>query len=166
MRTPPAAAAAGGLKALNSAPTTACWARCCRARQATGSQAAVTEASSLPVQMIWQRWHSMCIATPRPPPLVSVLALLRKLPGTFSPERLGAIRPLFDATHSLIGEECVGPKRQRLQWPRWGEKVPRNFRIPVLADEHSVSTFSIPACNKPLVSLPVVHQNLQCCQFG
>ena len=47
MRTSPAAAAAGGLKAPNSAPTTACWARCCRARQATGSQAAVTEASSL-----------------------------------------------------------------------------------------------------------------------
>ena len=71
--TSPAAAAAGGLKAPNSAPTTACWARSCRARQATGSQAAVTEASSLPVRMTWQRWHSMRSATPRPPPLVSVL---------------------------------------------------------------------------------------------
>ena len=70
--TSPAAAAAGGLKAPNSAPTTACWARCCRARQAMGSQAAVTEASSLPVRMTWQRWHSMRSATPRPPPSVSV----------------------------------------------------------------------------------------------
>ena len=60
-------------KAPNSAPTTACWARCCRARQAMGSQAAVTEASSLSVRMTWQRWHSMRSATPRPPPSVSVL---------------------------------------------------------------------------------------------
>ena len=68
MRTSPAAAAAGGFKAPNGAPSTACWARCCRARQAMGSQAAVTEASSLSVRMTWQRWHSMRSATPRPPP--------------------------------------------------------------------------------------------------
>ena len=79
--TSPAAAAAGGLKAPNSAPTTACWARCCRARQATGSQAAVTEASSLPVRMTWQRWHSMRSATPRPPPSVSVLTPVARTAG-------------------------------------------------------------------------------------
>ena len=33
--------------------------------------------------------------------------------GELSPERLGAIRPLFDAAHSLIGEQCAGPKRGR-----------------------------------------------------
>ena len=140
--TSPAAAAAGGLKAPNSAPTTACWARSCRARQAMGSQAAVTEASSLPVRMTWQRWHSMRSATPRPPPSVSVLTQLRELRGDLSPERLGAIRPLFDAAHSLAGVECAAPKRQRLQWPRWGAKSPRNFNSWVLADEDFVSTLT------------------------
>ena len=83
MRTSPAAAAAGGFKAPNGAPSTACWARCCRARQAMGSQAAVTEASSLPVRMIWQRWHSMRSATPRPPPLVSAERCVAQACGHF-----------------------------------------------------------------------------------
>ena len=140
--TSPAAAAAGGLKAPNSAPTTACWARSCRARQATGSQAAVTEASSLPVRMTWQRWHSMRSATPRPPPSVSVLTPLRELRGTFSPERLGAIQPLFGVWQCLIGVHCHTPKRQRLRWPRSVANSPRSFNSWVLADEHFVSTLS------------------------
>ena len=140
--TSPAAAAAGGLKAPNSAPTTACWARSCRARQATGSQAAVTEASSLPVRMIWQRWHSMRSATPRPPPSVSVLTPLRELRCDLSPERLGAIQPLLVAAHSLIGVECAAPKRQRLRWPRWVAKSDAKFISQVLADEECVSNLT------------------------
>ena len=142
VRTSPAAAAAGGLKAPNSAPTTACWARCCRARQAMGSQAAVTEASSLSVRMTWQRWHSMRSATPRPPPSVSVLTPLRELRGTFSPERLGAIQPLFDAAQCLIGVHCAAPKRQRLRWSRWVGKGDRNFRMVVFTSEHFVHFLS------------------------
>ena len=142
MRTSPAAAAAGGFKAPNGAPSTACRARCCRARQAMGSQAAVTEASSLSVRMTWQRWHSMRSATPRPPPSVSVLTPLRELRGTFSPERLGAIQPLLVAVHSLIGEECTAPKRQRLRWPRWVGKGDRNFRTGMSTNEHFVDTLS------------------------
>ena len=142
MRTSPAAAAAGGLKAPNSAPTTACQARCCRARQATGSQAAVTEASSLSVRMTWQRWHSMRSATPRPPPSVSVLTPLRELRGELSPERLGAIQPLLVAAHSLIGVECAAPKRQRLRWPRWVANLPAISEWSCPTSEQVVDTFT------------------------
>ena len=86
----------------------------------------------------WQRWHSMRSATPRPPPSVSVLTPLRELRGELSPERLGAIQPLFDAVQCLIGVHCTAPKRQRLRWPRWVANSPRNFNSRVSTSEHFV----------------------------
>ena len=66
-----------------------------------------------------------CAATARRAPRS---ASLRRLVGTFAPERLVAIRPLLGVWHSRTCGECHTPKSQKLRpRPCWA-KVPTKFR--------------------------------------
>ena len=106
---------------------TASRARRCRARRASESMAVVTEASSRVVRMISVQWRKMRSGSPQSLRSVVGTEPLRELQRTFSPERLAAIQPLFDAAHSRTCAECAAPKRQWLRRRRCREKVRRKF---------------------------------------
>ena len=88
-----------------------------------------------------------CAATARRAPRS---ASLRRLVGTFAPQRLVAIRPLLDAAHSHTCGECLAPNRQRLRARRSGAKVPTKFRSAFVLVSKKRTNLANWVCNKPV----------------
>ena len=121
---------------------TACRARRCRAREAAGGRAAVTEASRRPARRSLVQWRTMRSRAPQPHPSVVESAPLRELVGSFAPERLAGIPPLLDAWHSRTCGECHTPDGQRLWARRCGANSAAKFRRAMSTNEEFVYTLS------------------------